>query len=199
MDISAPYADFMPGLEGPVLEVLAGTTRPMTGREVQRLARRGAVSGVAAVLDRLVTSGLVLAEPAGRAILYSANRDHLAWPIVESALGLRVSLLRHMAAAVDAWNVRPKQVTLFGSAARGDGGVESDIDLLLVRDGAASEDWEQQVEGLVTQVSSWTGNDVQVIDVDSRTWRRMVKEADPLVDSVNADGIDLLSATWVAA
>lgn len=199
MDVATPYADLMPGLEGPVLEVLAGTTRPMTGREIQRLARRGAVSGVAATLDRLVTSGLVLAAPAGRAILYRANRDHLAWPMVEAAVGLRVSLLQHLAAAVGAWTVRPQQARLFGSAARGDGGVESDIDLLLVREGAASEEWERQVEGLITQIRAWTGNDAQVIDVDSRRWRRMVKEADPLVDSVNADGIDLLSPTWATA
>lgn len=199
MDVATPYADLMPGLEGPVLEVLAGTTRPMTGRQIQRLARRGAVSGVAAVLDRLVTSGLVLAEPAGRATLYRANRDHLAWPVVEAAVGLRLSFLRHVATAIDAWAVRPQQARLFGSVARGDGGVDSDIDLLLVRERATSEEWERQVERLIAQVRAWTGNDAQVIDVDSRTWRRMVKEADPLVDSVNAEGIDLLSPTWAIA
>jgi len=199
MDVATPYADLMPGLEGPVLEVLAGTTRPMTGRQIQRLARRGAVSGVAAVLDRLVTSGLVLAEPAGRATLYRANRDHLAWPVVEAAVGLRLSFLRHVATAIDAWAVRPQQARLFGSVARGDGGVDSDIDLLLVRERATSEESERQVERLIAQVRAWTGNDAQVIDVDSRTWRRMVKEADPLVDSVNAEGIDLLSPTWAIA
>lgn len=199
MDVATPYADLMPGLEGPVLEVLAGTSRPMTGRQVQRLARRGAVSGVAAVLDRLVTSGLVLAEPAGRAILYRANREHLAWPLVEAAVGLRVSLLRHLAAAVDAWTIRPQRATLFGSAARGDGGVDSDIDLLLVRDRATSEEWERQVEDLTIQIRAWTGNDAQVIDVDGTTWKRMVKEVDPLMNSVNADGIDLLSPTWATA
>lgn len=199
MDVTTPYADLMPGLEGPVLEVLAGTTRPMTGRQVQRLARRGAVSGVAAALDRLVVSGLVLAEPAGRATLYRANRDHLAWPIVEAAVGLRLSLLRHLATTIGAWTNRPQQAKLFGSVARGDGGVDSDIDLLLVRDGAASEEWERQVESLTTQIRGWTGNDAQVIDVDSRTWERMAQETDPLVDSVTADGIDLLSPTWAVA
>lgn len=199
MDVATPYADLMPGLEGPVLEVLVGTTRPMTGRQIQRLARRGAVSGVAAVLDRLVASGLVLAEPAGRAMLYRANRDHLAWPIVETAIGLRLSLLRHMASTIDSWRVRPHQARLFGSAARRDGGVDSDIDLLLVRDGVGSDEWERQVESLTTQIKAWTGNDAQVIDVDAETWRRMVKGADPLAASVDTDGIDLLSPTWATA
>lgn len=199
MDVATPYADLMPGLEGPVLEVLAGTTRPLTGRHIQRLSRRGAVSGVAAVLDRLVVAGLVLAEPAGRATLYRANRDHLAWPVVEAAMGLRLSLFEGLASAISTWHVQPRAATLFGSVARGDGGVDSDIDLLLVRAGPAAEEWEQQVEDLVVQIRAWTGNDAQLIDVDSRTWARMVKEADPLVASVSADGIDLLSRKWAVA
>lgn len=109
------------------------------------------------------------------------------------------SLLRRLAAAIGAWTIRPQQARVFGSAARGDGGVESDIDLLLVRKGAASDEWDQQVDRLVTHIRAWTGNDAQVIDVDSRTWRRMMKAADPLVDSVDADGIDLLSPTWATA
>lgn len=199
MDVAAPYADLMPGLEGPVLEVLAGTTRALTGRQIQRLARRGGVPGVAATLARLVAAGIVTAEPAGRAVLYRVNREHLAWPVVEAALGLRLALLDNLFSTIRAWEVQPEQATLFGSAARADGDASSDIDLLLVRDGKATAAWEAQVHDLSEKVRAWTGNEVQIVDVDATTWARMVKEADPLAASVAADGIDLIAATWRAA
>lgn len=199
MDVVTPYADFMPGLEGPVLAVLAGTTRGLTGRQIQRLARRGGVSGVAATLERLVTSGLVLAEPAGRANLYRANRDHLAWPVVEAAVGLRQTFLHHLAESIADWTLPPRKAMLFGSAARADGSTGSDIDILLVHDGPSSDVWENQVDALSAQIRSWTGNDAQVIDLDSDVWQRMVAESDPLVESVRTDGIDLIPPTWQAA
>lgn len=199
MNVAAPYADLIPGLEGPVLEVLAGTTRALTGRQIQRLARRGGVPGIAATLARLVATGIVTAEPAGRAVLYRANREHLAWPVVEAALGLRLALLDQLFSTIHAWQVQPEQATLFGSTARGDGDESSDIDILLVRDGKATVAWETQVHDLAEKVRVWTGNEVQIVDVDAATWRRMIKEADPLVASVAADGIDLIAATWRAA
>lgn len=199
MDLAAPYADLLTGLEGPVLEVLAGTTRPLTGRQVQRLVRRGGVPGVAATLSRLVESGLVLAEPAGRAMLYRANRDHLAWPVVEAAVGLRLALLRRISDDISGWQVRPLRAILFGSAARRDGGPDSDIDILLVRDVDLSDEWMAQVDGLADRIKGWTGNEVQVIDVESRTWEQMVDESDPLVASVDAEGIDLLSPSWAVS
>lgn len=195
-DVATSYADFMPGLEGPVLAVLAGTTRGLTGRQIQRLATRGGVSGVAATLERLVNSGLVVAEPAGRAILYRANRDHLAWPVVEAAVGLRASFLRQLADAIARWRLRPRQATLFGSAARADGSTGSDIDLLLVRDGPSSDAWERQVDSLSSQIWAWTGNHAQIVDLDAGAWQRMVVESDPFAASIQADGIDLLASTW---
>lgn len=199
MDLATPYADLMPGLEGPVLAVLAGTTRALTGRQIQRLSRRGAVSGVAAALERLVSAGLVLAEPAGRAILYRANRDHLAWPVVEAAIGLRESLLRRLADAIAAWAISPRCAVLFGSAARASGGTASDIDLMLVRGEPTGAAWESQVDALATQIRAWTGNHAQIVELDDTTWQHMIDESDPLVESIRTDGIDLLSPVWRSA
>jgi hypothetical protein len=53
------------GLEGEVLSVLAGTSKPLTGREVARLARRGSDRGLRLALNRLAEQGIVdtLAAP----------------------------------------------------------------------------------------------------------------------------------------
>ena len=197
MDLSSPYADLMTGLEGPVLEVLTRSGRPLTGREIQRSSRRGGVSGVAEVLGRLVDTGVVLAEPAGRAILYRGNREHLAWPVVEAAMNLRLDLLERLSRQIQQWEAQPRQATLFGSAARGDAGPDSDIDLLLVHDESVPDGWDAQLDDLVDSVHVWTGNDAQILDLSASSWERMRKTRDPLTRSIAADGIDLLATTWL--
>ena len=83
MDVARPLTVLVPSLDGPVLEALARTSRPVTGREAHRLAGAGSESGVRLVLARLVEHGLVNATQAGKATLYVANREHIAWPLVE--------------------------------------------------------------------------------------------------------------------
>ena len=83
MDVSHPIRSIIPTLDAPVLEVLARTRRRLSGREVHRLAGTGSVRGVQLVLARLVAQGLGDAEEHAGAILYAANRAHLAWPAIE--------------------------------------------------------------------------------------------------------------------
>lgn len=191
MDVSAPYETVVPSLDGAVLEVLARAGKPITGRQVQRLARRGSIPGISAVLDRLTEAGIVTVERAGSANLYEANRDHLAWPAVDTLVGIRNALRMKIRGHVVAWENPPAQATLFGSAARGDGDTASDIDILIVhRDTAAPS--ELEVESLRSVVHRWTGNHAQLVVVSESAWAQMTKDADPLVDSVRRDGIDLL-------
>lgn len=191
MDVSAPYETVVPSLDGAVLEVLARAGKPVTGRQVQRLSRRGSVPGISTVLDRLTETGLVSAERAGSAILYAANRDHLAWPAVESLVGIRSSLLQRVGDLLEGWQRPPRQATLFGSAARGDGDTSSDIDILIVHedDGPPSD---AEVEGLKDAVQRWTGNHAQPVVVSESTWRKMASNEDPLVANVIRDGVELL-------
>lgn len=80
MDLGHPLRAVVPSLDASVLEVLAGTTRPLSGREVAKLAGKGSPSGVRLVLQRLVKHGLVTREDRASAIYYVANRAHPAWP-----------------------------------------------------------------------------------------------------------------------
>ena len=132
MDVARPLTVLVPSLDGPVLEALARTSRPVTGREAHRLAGAGSESGVRLVLARLVEHGLVNATQAGKATLYVANREHIAWPLVEGLVNLRRELFARMGKLIAAWSSPPATVTVFGSAARGDGGLDSDIDVLVV-------------------------------------------------------------------
>lgn len=96
------------------------------------IAGTGSVNGVRRVLARLVAEGLVLTEQAGQAWPYRANREHVAWPAVNVLTQLRTEFFTRLRQALAALNPQCVYAGLFGSAARGDGTAESDIDLLLV-------------------------------------------------------------------
>src|ERR1700689_3504474 len=119
MDVSKPHTAICPTLDSDVLAVLAGTTRPLTGREIARLTGRTSHRGVLEVLHRLVEHGLVERQEAGRALLFTLNREHLAAPAVEVIAGMRAELLRRIRNTVSAWKVEAIHVSIFGSTARG--------------------------------------------------------------------------------
>lgn len=198
MDLTFPYATLVPSLDGPVLQVLARSGKPLTGRQIQRIAARGSVPGVARVLDRLVEAGLVAAERTGSAILYSANRDHLAWSAVEAIMGLREELFDRIAASLREWDPAPARAVVFGSAARADGATDSDIDLLLVHEDGESSPWQDEEYALSRSIAAWTGNHAQLVVVDATRWQAMCDERDPLVESVEREGIDLLARASAA-
>jgi predicted nucleotidyltransferase len=195
MDLTHPYAAISPTLDPAVLTVLAGTTRPLTGREIARLVGRASHSGVIAALDRLGHQGIVDREEAGRAFLFTLNREHLAAPAVELLANLREELLHRIRSAVNKWSVKAHHLSLFGSAARGNGGVDSDVDLFVVGfDGIESQEpvWREQLDLLSWQVERWTGNPGRIVEVEERDLARLRKERPPVVDELLAEAVSLV-------
>jgi Nucleotidyltransferase domain len=191
MDVARPYAAVAPTLDGDVLVVLAGTTQPLTGARVAKLVRRGTDRGVQKALDRLVEQGIVRRQPAGRAYLHVLNRDHVTAPIVLALAGLRAELLTRLRKEFGAWDPPPVHASLFGSAARGDGDTESDIDLLVVRPATVDEEdaaWRDQVDRLGMHVESWTGNHAGVIELSETE----LGLPSPALRDVRSEGVDLV-------
>lgn len=194
MDVARPYTAICPTLDSGVLSVLAGTTRPLTGREVARLAGRSSHSGVLNALERLVEHGVVDREEAGRALLFTLNREHLAAPAVDVLAHMRSELLDRLRSAVDSWEIAPVHVSLFGSAARGEGDTDSDIDLFIVRPKKVdSEDprWREQLDLLARRVQRWTGNRLGIAEVGKAEIPRLRKDEPPILDELRADAITI--------
>jgi hypothetical protein len=93
---------------------------------------RGSEIGVRKAVARLVNQGIVFATQMGRNVVHELNRDHLAAPAADVLAGIRSELWRRLREALTDWEVRPVYACVFGSAARRDGGSESDIDLMVV-------------------------------------------------------------------
>src|SRR6266545_1769741 len=163
MDLSRPWAPIRSPIDMEVVRVLRGTTRLLTGRDVARLVRAGSQPTVNASLRRLSDEGLVHVEEAGNAYLYTLNREHLAAPAVELLADVRAELVRRLRDEIAGWQVAPAHLSIFGSAARGDGDTASDIDIFVVRPRDVPDDdqrWRDQLDRLSDHVLAWTGNHV---------------------------------------
>jgi predicted nucleotidyltransferase len=197
MDVSKPHTAVGPTLDTEVLAVLAGTSRPLTGREVARLTGRISHRGVAEALSRLVEHGLVERREAGRALLFTLNRQHLAAPAVEILAGMRTELLRRIRGLVSSWEAAAVHISIFGSTARGDGDTQSDVDVFVVRPDAVSADdprWLKQINDLVESVELWTGNRTSVAEVAASEIEHLLADDPPIVGKLRSDAIDVSGA-----
>ncbi len=201
VDLTCPAHAVVPSLDAEVLLVLAGTTMPLTGRQVHRLAGVGSQDGVRKGLLRLEEQGLVDVVEAGRANLYSLNRDHVAAPAVLELMDLRGRLFKRIREAISAWSVQPVAAAVFGSAARGDGGVESDIDVFVVRPEEVTDDdlrWSDDVAALSTSVRRWSGNSASVIQATPSQVASMISRNEPIVESLRRDAMPLFGPNVLA-
>ena len=192
MDVSYPFLVLLPRVWGATLLALGRTVGPLTGREV---ARRAGVSQPAALqaLKHFVAHGLVDAQPAGRAHLYSLNDEHLAAKAVEMILGMRSALVARIKQSLSHWEFAPDHLSLFGSFARGDGDTQSDIDVLVVRPDLTDESensiWRDQLDTLVNEIVQWTGNRAAFVEVGRDELASMDHLNDRLLAEVRREGI----------
>lgn len=194
MDLTTPLSALTPTLDAHVLTVLARSRAKLTGRQIHLLSKTGSLAGIQLTLTRLERTGLLRAEPAGRAIMYSLNREHLlASPILAMAAA-RTELTRRLQDRISSWQIPCRHASIFGSVARGESGPDSDIDVLLVRDDAVDAGdatWTNQLSTLEQDVAAWTGNALAWFETSPEGLRLAVINDEPVVQSWRDDGIAL--------
>ena len=219
MNLSDPSQAITPTLDGPVLAVLARAGRPLTVGEVAAESVRGSEIGIRRCLARLVDQGIVRATEMGRNRVHQLNREHLAAPAAVLLGDLRPELWKRLRGELRRWNVAPYHACVFGSAARGDGGDKSDIDILLIHPLFPGDPdiprqatvlrsmvdkfsappfwskkhaalWTRQVDRLRERVMSWTGNRLQVVDVSYAEWIGRPSD-DGIWAEIERDAIDI--------
>jgi predicted nucleotidyltransferase len=183
MDLSQPISTAIPTLDGPVLAVLARTEQPLTGSRIHQLAASGSETGTRRVLRRLTTTGLVSATQVGSSVQYTLNREHLAAAAIIELATLRRRLIQEIMDAIGQWTQHPIHASLFGSAARGDGDLDSDVDLLIVHgfDDPPPE-WSEQIDQLGERVHRWSGNFMQTYELSTAGLADHLRAGEPIVD-----------------
>jgi hypothetical protein len=191
MDMSHPIGAVVPTLDGPVLAVLARTSQPLTGRKVHQLSGSGSETGTRKVLRRLARTGLVTATEVGASVQYALNREHLAAAAVLELTTLRQRLFDRIRDAIEQWPLKPTHASVFGSTARGDGDLDSDVDLLLVH--GFTDDpplaWDEEAGELAVQVYVWTGNHLQIYELSEGEFAEHLRAGEPIVDEWTRDAV----------
>lgn len=148
-------------------------------REVARRTHLG-LRSVQLSLKRLVGMGLVAERRDGNRLYYHAVRSDRfegARQLLSREFGIAEVLARHLSAlqAPVTW------AFVFGSAARGDDRVDSDIDLLVVTD--ASDD---DLVGPIADVQRELGREIDVVSYRPAEFRRRRDEGNHFLRSVLA-------------
>jgi len=191
MNLSEPADLVMPRATAAVLRVLAGADTSFSVRQAARIAGVSAPRALE-IIDHAEQRGLVIVERAGQARMCRLNRRHLAADAIVALVTLRSRTLERIRIEVRSWEVQPAHASLFGSAARGDGTADSDLDVLVVRaDDVDDETWERQLSASGERLRLAIGNTVSWFDVSRADLRRAATAHEGLVDHWRGDGVHL--------
>lgn len=187
MDLSHPAADLLGQSPARILLRLSLVNDGLTGRRISELSGVPA-STTQRVLNELESIGLVDARDVGRSRLYSLNRRHVLWDPVERMFSAPARVEQIIGETVRTIVGDRASVSLYGSAARGEAGRDSDADIVIIwSDDADATDREAVLAALGERVAESTGNRVELVDLTRDDVRRLAAAGDPLVDSWKID------------
>ena len=159
----------MPGAQGRVLAVLAETTAELNLRTIAQLAGISQAQA-SRVLPDLVALGVVERREVPPASLFRLVPEHVASQVLLALARSTDTVLDEMGRLVEALPQRPVSVIVFGSFARREAVVDSDIDVVVVRPAEVDEDddaWSASIETWRRDVRLLTGNPVEVLEVSA--------------------------------
>ena len=182
VDFVRPIEAVIPGAQGRVLEVLCNATAELNLRTIARLS---GVSPAQAsrVLPRLVELGLVERREVAPSSLFRLVREHVAAGALLELVGSPDTVLVEIGRLAEGLSCPPASVVVFGSFARREARIDSDIDLLVVRRDDVDEDdeqWATGIEGLRGAVGRLTGNSVSMLEVGTHEVGRQLTGRRPL-------------------
>jgi predicted nucleotidyltransferase len=191
VDFVRPIEAVMPGAQGRILAVLVETTAPLNLRTLARLA---GVSPAQAsrVMPGLVDLGLVdrhEVPPSSQFLL--ARSNVAAQAVIELARSSETAAER-IGLAAASMATPPESVIVFGSFARGEAAVESDIDVVVVRPDSIGEDdeeWATALEGWRDEARAITGNSVEVVELSLSEASSKVRGRSEFWRNVRRDGV----------
>jgi hypothetical protein len=184
----------IPDAQGRLLGVLTRTSAELT---LTSLADLSGVSlaHVARIVPRLVELGLVERREVPPAVLVRLVPEHLAARALLALTDIRDALLQELRESARTLDLVPTNVTLFGSFARGDDDVASDIDVVVVRPDGITEDdpaWNDSMLRWETHARRISGNTVNRIEVSEDEIPPLLRSRRPLWQAIRREGKLLL-------
>jgi predicted nucleotidyltransferase len=164
-----PIEAIVPGAQGRMLAVLAETTAELNLRTIARLAGISQAQA-SRLLPDLVALGVVERREVPPASLFRLVPEHVASRALLALARSTDTVLAEMGRLAEALPRPPVSVITFGSFARREAEVDSDIDVVIVRPDEVDEDddgWSASLEAWRRDVRRLTGNPVEVLEVSA--------------------------------
>lgn len=167
MDFVRPIEAVVPGALGRVLAVLAETTAELNLRTIAQLAGISQAQA-SRLLPELVALGIIERREVPPSSLFRLVPEHVASRAILALARSSDAALVEMGRLAAALAQPPASVIVFGSFARREADVDSDIDVVVVRPTSVDEDddlWSASLEAWRTEVRRLTGNPVEILEV----------------------------------
>jgi predicted nucleotidyltransferase len=182
-----PFGGVIPGVRGAVLGVLLRTDAPLTGRQVHALVSDDySLWTVQGALKTLTQLGLVNTQTIGRAGVHTVNEDHVSVAPLRALLD-PIAVLTDTVRDVVGDEVQT--VVLFGSIARGEAKIDSDVDLAVI----APPEWDRRTD-LEDAVRTRLGNACDVLVFTLEDFTRLSDTGEPVGREILTDGVPLVGS-----
>jgi predicted nucleotidyltransferase len=99
---------------------------------------------------------------------------------------------------IESWPLRPLHASVFGSAARGDGDVTSDLDVLVIRPDniePETDAWSEQLGSTAGRLRRAIGNPVAWFDTSRDELRQAIAAGEPILQQWRFDSVHLTGST----
>jgi predicted nucleotidyltransferase len=187
MLFNEPFGGVIPGARGAVLAALLRTDIPLTGRQIHALVSdEYSLWTVQEALKALTQLGIVNTQTVGRAGVHTINEDHVSVAPLRALLDPITALTGTVREAV---GNDVKTVILFGSIARGEAKIYSDVDLAVM----APDGWDGRAD-LEDAVRIRLGNNCDVLVFTSEDFTRLADIGEPVVREILASGVALIGS-----
>ena len=180
-----PFGGVIPGVRGAVLAALLRTETPLTGRQVHGLVSDYSLWTVQGALKALMQLGLINTQTVGRAGVHTVNEDHVALAPLRALLDPIAALTVTSRESVG--DGTGKTVILFGSVARGEAHLTSDIDLAVI----AAPGWDGRTD-LENRVRTRLGNNCDVLVFTPEDFAGPPEKSEPVIREILRDGVALI-------
>ena len=187
MLFSEPFGGVIPGARGAVLAALLRTDIPLTGRQIHALVSDDySLWTVQEALKALTQLGIVNTQTIGRAGVHTINEDHVSVAPLRALLDPITALTGTVREAV---SNDVKTVILFGSIARGEANIHSDVDLAVM----APAGWDGRAD-LEDAVRIRLGNNCDVLVFTPEDFTHLAGIGEPVVREILTSGVALIGS-----
>ena len=182
-----PFGGVIPGARGAVLAALLRTDISLTGRQIHALISDDySLWTVQEALKALTQLGIVNTQTIGRAGVHTINEDHVSVAPLRALLDPITALTGTVREAV---GNDVKTVILFGSIARGEANINSDVDLAVM----APAGWDGRAD-LEDAVRIRLGNNCDVLVFTPEEFTRLADIGEPVVREILTSGVALIGS-----